>query len=86
FLNQIFDGNTADLEPKYESDLTLAETSIATQLNDIDKVEAEELELIRKLYLSDTIYFPTIPALAMYIHENCAACRTYIKAKYTSIY
>jgi DNA helicase-2/ATP-dependent DNA helicase PcrA len=86
FLNQIFDGNTADLEPKYESDLTLAETSIATQLNDIDKVEAEELELTRKLYLSDTIYFPTIPALAMYIHENCAACRTYIKAKYTSIY
>jgi DNA helicase-2/ATP-dependent DNA helicase PcrA len=86
FLNQIFDGNTVDLEPKYESDLTLAETSIATQLNDIDKVEAEELELIRKLYLSDTIYFPTIPALAMYIHENCAACRTYIKAKYTSIY
>lgn len=86
FLNQIFDGNTADLEPKYESDLTLAETSISAQLNDIDKVEAEELELIRKLYLSDTIYFPTIPALAMYIHENCAACRTYIKAKYTSIY
>ncbi|CRM66725.1 ATP-dependent helicase [Pseudomonas sp. 58 R 3] len=86
FLNQIFDGNTVDLEPKYESDLTLAETSIATQLNDIDKVETEELELIRKLYLSDTIYFPTIPALAMYIHENCAACRTYIKAKYTSIY
>ena len=86
FLNQIFDGNTADLETKYESDLTLAETSISAQLNDIDKVEAEELELIRKLYLSDTIYFPTIPALAMYIHENCAACRTYIKAKYTSIY
>ncbi|WP_321849856.1 ATP-dependent helicase [Pseudomonas paraveronii] len=86
FLNQIFDGNTVDLEPKYESDLTPAETSIAIQLNDIDKVEAEELELIRKLYLNDTIYFPTIPALAMYIHENCAACRTYIKAKYTSIY
>ena len=86
FLNPIFDGNTVDLEPKYESDLTPAETSIAIQLNDIDKVEAEELELIRKLYLNDTIYFPTIPALAMYIHENCAACRTYIKAKYTSIY
>jgi DNA helicase-2/ATP-dependent DNA helicase PcrA len=86
FLNQIFDGNTVDLEPKYESDLTPAETSIAIQLNDFDKVEAEELELIRKLYLNDTIYFPTIPALAMYIHENCAACRTYIKAKYTSIY
>lgn len=37
FLNQIFDGNTVDLEPKYESDLTPAETSIAIQLNDIDK-------------------------------------------------
>ena len=86
FLNQVYDGSTENLEPKYLADLTTAEKLIAAQLNEVDKVEAKELELIRKLYFNGTIYFPTIPALAMYVHENCEACKTYIKAKYTSIY
>lgn len=86
FLNQILGGSTENLEPKYESDLLPAENLIATPLNETDKINAEKLKLIKSLYLGGTIYFPTIPALALYIHENCSACKTYLKAKYTSIY
>ncbi|WP_219272933.1 UvrD-helicase domain-containing protein [Pseudomonas sp. Xaverov 83] len=86
FLNQILGGSTENLEPKYASDLLPAENLIAAPLNEIDKIDAEKLKSIRSLYLGGTIYFPTIPALALYIHENCSACKAYLKAKYTSIY
>jgi DNA helicase-2/ATP-dependent DNA helicase PcrA len=86
FLNQVLGGSSENLEPKYDSDLTELEKPLATILKDIDQIDDESLKIIESLYSKGTIFFPTIPALALYVHENCAACRNYLKAKYTSIY
>ncbi|QOU05559.1 ATP-dependent helicase [Pseudomonas fluorescens] len=86
FLNQVLGGSTENLEPKYDSDLSELEKPIAATLNDIDQVDDNSLKNIKTLYEKGTIFFPTIPALALYVHENCAACRNYLKAKYTNIY
>jgi len=86
FLNQILGGSTENLEPKYESDLTESEKKLAASLVEVDKIDSERLKDINSLYSSGTIFFPSIPALADYIHENCNACRHYLKAKYNSIY
>ncbi|HEX8588530.1 ATP-dependent helicase [Pseudomonas sp.] len=86
FLNQLLGGSTENIEPKYESDLTVQEKALAATLSDIDQINDLNLEEIKALYSQGTIFFPTIPALALYVHEKCEACRIYLKAKYTSIY
>jgi DNA helicase-2/ATP-dependent DNA helicase PcrA len=86
FLNQVLGGSTESMNPKYESDLTDTERLLTTSLKDIDEVDTTSLTTIKTLYLNGTVFFPTIPALALYVHQNCMACKNYIKAKYTSIY
>ncbi|VVO86367.1 UvrD-helicase domain-containing protein [Pseudomonas fluorescens] len=86
FLNQVLGGSTESVDPKYESDLTDSDRLLTASLKDIDEVDAASLATIKSLYLSGTIFFPTIPALALYVHQNCMACKNYLKAKYTSIY
>ncbi|QVI74887.1 UvrD-helicase domain-containing protein [Pseudomonas syringae] len=86
FLNHLLGESTENFEPKYDSDLTEQEKALAATLSAIDQVNDQNLKKIKELYAQGTVFFPTIPALALYVHEKCAACKVYLKAKYTSIY
>lgn len=86
FLSHLFGGSTENLNTKYESELTDSEKILTASLEEIDEVDEVNLVNIKILYECGTIFFPTISAIALYIHKNCSACKSYLKAKYASIY
>ncbi|MDD0995866.1 ATP-dependent helicase [Pseudomonas sp. TNT2022 ID1044] len=87
FLRHILGPAPINAEPKYNTDLNEAETALVSSfISDKPFTSKSNLELIKQLYMLGVIYFPAIPELALYVHENSLACRHYLKARYTTIY
>jgi DNA helicase-2/ATP-dependent DNA helicase PcrA len=85
FGSHLFGASDIVLEPKHDSglsdiDRTILSSAVINAKSDIS------IELIKKLYKNGTIYFPSIAIMAIYIYENCIACRKYIKSKYICTY
>lgn len=87
FVGQLFGYLPPDLKAKFDFDIEEHEAPLAKLLKTIDDDGITGLiDKIQDLYALGTIYFPTIPHLALHIHEHSEACRRYIQTKFTTIY
>lgn len=87
FGNYFFDNTLDETKPKYEGDLNDEERALVMKFGDLDSCDRNVfIETIKALQKMGTIFFPTIPQIALIIHETYSACKNYINARYKTIY
>lgn len=91
FSKFIFGPNPGNLEPKFTSELSETESSIISEVVDLSgEISTDNfydyMPVLEELYKLGCIYFPSIPFLATHIVKESKACRSYLKARYTTAY
>lgn len=87
FIKHVFDKLPEEMVPKYPSDLSQTEKILVDQFTeDQSFTEGDNFDVLLRLLLDGTLYFPAIANLANYIINNSPACSRFIKARYTSVY
>jgi len=69
-----------DLSEDLQLELTWLDNSI-----DLDKLPKEHIDFLRKLFLVGQIVLESVGILSVYVFNHSAACRNYIKSRYTHL-